>query len=78
MTFAEFKKELSGIKYSSKKDWQIFLPFDTKRETLQKILDICKEHLMVDWHVVYGNETVENPSPEIKIFWDRKDLTSTE
>jgi hypothetical protein len=78
MTFNEFKKELKGIKYRSKKDWEIFLPYDTKRETLQIVIDKCREHLLLDWHIYYKDETEEDKTPDIEISWNRKDLTSTE
>ena len=74
MTFNEFKKELKGIKYSSKKDWEILLPFDTKIEVLQTIIDKCKENMLLDWHRVHGGVERE----DILFYWDRKNLTCTE
>jgi len=76
MNFSEFTKELNGIQYKSDKEWEIFLPYDTKREEIQKIIDVSREHLLVDWHIIFGDITEENPTPYIKMCWDRKDLTT--
>lgn len=72
MKFDEFQKLLKGIKYRVIQEWDIALPFNTDQETIQKILDICREHLLVDWHVVYPDPTELTPEPETNMYWDRK------
>ena len=74
MIFNEFKKELKGIKYHSEKDWEILLPYDTKIEVLQTIIDKCKENMLLDWHRTHS----EVEGEDIRFYWDRKNLTSTE
>jgi len=70
MNFKDFRKQLKGIKYKSDKDWELFLPFNTKAETIQKIITVCRENLIVDWHIVFGEVTKQIPEPETRMYWD--------
>lgn len=72
MSFKEFEKHLKGIKYKVKGDWDIRLKHGTKPETIQKIIDVCKEHLVIDWHIIYPEETEKELEPDIEVYWDRK------
>ena len=72
MNFKDFKKELKKVDYKSKKDWEIFLPFDVTREKIQSVIDLSREHMLVDWHVIFPEITEKVPEPDIKIYWDRK------
>jgi len=72
LKFNEFKKLLKGIKFKVVKEWNITLPHHTPRETIQNILDLCRENMLLDWHVIYPEPTGKDPEPEIKIYWDRK------
>ena len=72
MSFNDFKKELKDIKYRSEKDWEIFLPFNTKREKIQFIIDKCREYLLIDWHIIYTEVTEKIPEPEIFMWWEKK------
>lgn len=75
MNFSEFKKELKNINFKSDKEWELFLPYDTKREIIQKIIDKCREHLLLNWHIIFGEESELVPQPYIKIYWDKNNLT---
>lgn len=72
MTFKEFEKHLKDIKYTVNGDWDISLSYDAKPERVQKLIDICREHLILDWHVIHGEVTEEIPEPDIRIYWDRR------
>ena len=69
MKFEDFKKQLNGIKYAGVVEWKINLPFKTKQETIQKLLNICRDNLTVNWHIYYPEPTEQNPEPDIEITW---------
>ena len=71
MTFKEFEKHLKGIKYTANGAWDISLPYESK--DVQKLIDICREHLIVDWHITYPEPTEDVPNPTIFFYWDRTD-----
>ena len=73
MKFEEFHKKLESIKHEVIGKWDISLPFDTTSETIQKIIHICRENFIVEWHIIYKNPTNMIPEPAINIYWDRKD-----
>ena len=76
MKFKEFEKHLKGIPYTASDEWTIDLPHGTKQEVIQKVIDICKDLLIIDWHIIYPEPTEFCPEPRITIYWDRNDLTS--
>ena len=67
--FKEFVKDI-GVEYESDKDWEMWLPFKSTREDIQKVIDRCRATSMVDWHIKYKNITDDNLEPKIKIYWD--------
>jgi len=69
---AEIKKEVKlSIKSVSNKDWEIFLPFKTSASDIQKIFNICRKHLLVNWHIYIPEETEGDSKPDIKFWWDK-------
>jgi len=72
MTFKEFQKELTniGIVYMVADEWHIRLPY--KRDDFQKIIELCRKHLLTNWHIYYVEETENNPRPDVFMSWDRK------
>jgi hypothetical protein len=72
ITFKEFQKSLKGIDYKVMGDWDIMLPFNTSRETIQKIIDASRENLVVDWHIKYSEITEEVTEPKVNFYWDRR------
>ncbi len=72
--FKEFEKALRGIRYHSITDWEILMPFNTKPEMLQRVIQKCREFLLIDWHVTFADPTEENPEPEIRMYWDRMNI----
>jgi hypothetical protein len=68
--FKDFQKEIKGIKYRSKKDWEMFLPFNTSKEDIQTIIDQCRKDNITNWHIIYSEVNDKIPEPEIKIYWD--------
>ena len=73
MKFADFQKKLKGVRFRVVDAWSFGLPFGTDREKIQIIIDICRDNLIVDWHIVYVQPTEAVPEPEISIYWDRND-----
>ena len=70
----EFIKEWNlkiDIKKISKKDWEIFLPFEFSHENLQLVLKLCRKYMLIDWHVVFPAPTDKQPKPKMRIYWDR-------
>ena len=78
MNFKDFKKELKDIKFKSKKDWEIFLPYGAERETVQSVIGFCRKHMIVDWHIIFPSPTEKEPEPDIRIYWDRKQKKTQE
>ena len=73
MNFKDFKKELKeieGLKFTSKKEWEIFLPYGTSREVIQEVLYKCRAHLLITWHIVYSDITETKPEPDVRMYWD--------
>lgn len=71
MKFEDFKKSLKGIEYKSGKDWEIFLPYSARHDDVKKVIEICRNHLMVNWHLNIPEPTPEIPEPEIKMWWEK-------
>ena len=71
MNFKEFEKELKDIKFKSKNEWEIFLPFNTEQKTIQSVIDISKHHMLINWHVIFTDPTDKKPEPDIRIYWDQ-------
>jgi hypothetical protein len=74
VNFKEFEKELKGIRYRSIADWEILMPFNTKPEMLQRVIQKCRDFLLIDWHVIISDPTEENPEPELRMYWDRMNI----
>ena len=72
MKFDELEGKLKDIKYRVIDEWDIMLPFNTTAETIQKVIGICRNNLLTDWHIVYKDPTKMTPEPEVNIYWDRK------
>ena len=72
MKFDEFQKKLESIKYEVIGKWDISLPFNTTSETIQKLILICRENLITEWHMIFKQPTDANPEPNINIYWDRR------
>ena len=72
MTFEDLKIEFkkNGIIFKSKKDWEIFIPF-LCGDDIRNIIMICRENLIIDWHIIFGEITDECQEPDVKIYWDR-------
>jgi len=69
MEFKEFDKQLKGIKHKVISDWVIELPFDSD---YHPVIKIARENMLVDWHVLIGEPTNDNPKPPIKMFWEKE------
>jgi len=73
MNFNDFQKKLKGIKYRTEKEWEIFLPFSTSTETVQKIIAICRNDMLINWHLKIPEVTEEIPSPELRMYWGNRE-----
>jgi hypothetical protein len=72
ISFAEFVKDFKNIKgfdLRVSEDWNIFLPYNTSKEAIQLFINKCREKLIVNWHIKYGEVTKLNPTPDIWIYW---------
>lgn len=70
----EINAELKGIGVKSTQEWEIFLPGKkVDQQVIDKIIKICRNHMIIDWHIYFGEETEECPNPEVRITWDRKE-----
>jgi hypothetical protein len=73
MNFNDFQKKLKNIRYRTEKEWEIFLPFSTSTETIQKIITICRNDMLINWHLKILDSTEEIPEPELKMYWGSRE-----
>jgi len=67
MTFKEFDK-LIKVPHTVIRDWKIELPFTSD---FTQIIALAREHALVNWHVIIGEVTEDNPEPITKMYWDK-------
>lgn len=74
ITFEEFLKLLTrnSIRFTVSSDWSLLLPNSTRQSTVQKLIGLCREHLLVTWHIVYPEPTEEFTEPDIQVWWEQK------
>ena len=72
VTFNDLVKELTatGLHFRcTDKDWEIYLPH-SPAIAVQNVIRVCRNYVMVNWHVVFPEATKNNPQPEIHIYWE--------
>ena len=62
-------KDIKGFDFKISEDWNILTPYDTSKEAIQLFINKCREKLMVNWHIKYGDVTGLNPTPDTWIYW---------
>lgn len=71
--FKELTQALKAenIDFDTVGEWRITLPYDTHRDTIHKLLLVCRKSLNVNWHIIYPEPSASVAKPEIVVYWDR-------